>query len=134
MVCCVIFRILLFNMGMHKCSKNYWQLEQSGSENRSGTFPLLGFQTLLYCNFVLYEVKRCVGSSSHVHAWNFFGAVYFHLGTWTMFQNIWPNFLWVSLLFEGFETSVLCLSWTTLWEGGSNIVDWQWTYQSVLES
>jgi hypothetical protein len=26
------------------------------------------------------------------------------------------------------------LSWTTLWEGGSNIVDWQWTYQSVLES
>jgi hypothetical protein len=28
----------------------------------------------------------------------------------------------VSLLFKGFETSVLYLPWTTLWEGGSNIL------------
>jgi hypothetical protein len=40
-----------------------------------------------------------------------------------MLQNIWPNFPWVPLLFDGFEMSVLCLSWTTLWKGGSNFID-----------
>jgi hypothetical protein len=51
--------------------KKYWQ-EKNGSENWSGTFRLLGFQVLLHCNFVLYEVRRSAGSSSHVHVWNVF--------------------------------------------------------------
>jgi hypothetical protein len=29
---------------------------------------------------------------------------------------------------------VLGLSQVTLWEGGSNIIDWQWTQQSASES
>ncbi len=49
-------------------------------------------------------------------------------------NNVPKHLAKFSLLFEGFETNVLCLSWTTSWEGGSNIVDWQWTYQSALES
>jgi len=45
--------------------KKYWH-EQSESENTSATFPLLGIQILLHCNLVLYEVRRCAGSSLHV--------------------------------------------------------------------
>jgi hypothetical protein len=32
-----------------------------------------------------------------------------------------------TLLFKGFETRLLWLLWTTLWEGRSNITHWWWT-------
>ncbi len=62
----------------------------------------------------------CYGSFYIVIAARLYWPICFHLGAWTMFNDISSIHNWKLLLFQGFKSCVFCLSRTTLWERGPN--------------
>lgn len=64
----------------------------------------------------------------------FLGSICFCLATWIMIANFLTNYTWILLLYKRFETSLLCLSWSSIWERRLNLIHWWWTQQGIVES
>jgi hypothetical protein len=120
MLCCVIFRILLFDMGMHKSleeiligAKWKWKLEWNIS-------------SLWWFNYFYIIIWSCMKFEDVLKKFpmlilEFFFDWFVSFGDMNNVLKCLMKFHPGPIIIKGFETSVLCLLWTTLRERRSNI-------------
>jgi hypothetical protein len=125
-VCCVTSHILLFNMGMHEClekiltwAKWKWEHECNISSFRCSNTFTLQFG-------LVWSSRMC---------WKFFPCSCLKLSWSGLFSfgdmNNAPKCL-AKFPLGLIITSEIWNKWTTLWNKGLNIIDWQWICQSIL--